>query len=455
MTQTSARPLAVVILAAGQGTRMRSNLPKVLHPVGGRAMLDWAIDAAQAAHAARTVVVAGPHAPQVRAHAQGRLGEDGVVVQPEPLGTGHAVRAAEAALAGFEGDVAVIYADTPLIRGAHIARLQALRGGAELAVLGFEAADPAGYGRLIRSPDGWLERIVEEKDASPEEKRVTLCNSGVLLAPASQLWRLLGQVTNQNAKGEYYLTDVVGLARAAGLRIAVALGEEADVLGVNSRAQLAQAEAAFQAQARAEAMQAGATLMDPNTIYFSFDTALAQDVVVEPNVFFGPGVRVEQGARIRAFSHLEGAAIGPGCEVGPFARLRPGALLEEGAKVGNFVEVKNTRLGKGAKASHLAYLGDAEIGARANIGAGAITCNYDGFAKHKTIIGEEAFIGSDTALVAPVRVGARAYTGTGSVITRDVADGALAVARGRQRELEGWAERFRAKAAAAKKGGEA
>jgi len=445
-------PLAVVILAAGQGTRMRSKLPKVLHAVGGRAMLDWSIDAAAGAGAARTVVVVGPHSPSVGAHAEQRLGAASVAMQREPLGTAHAVRAAEAALRDFVGDVAVIFADSPLIRADHLQALQALRAQADIVALGFEAADPRGYGRLLRGPDGGLEGIVEDKDATAEQRAITLCNSGVLLAPAERLWALLAQVDNANAKGEYYLTDIVRLGRAAGLRAAIALGEEADVLGVNSRAQLAQAEAAFQARARAAAMEAGVTLIDPATVYFSFDTALEQDVLVEPNVFFGPGVRVEAGARIRAFSHLEGAQIGPGCEVGPFARLRPGARLGEGAKIGNFVEVKNATLGPGAKANHLTYLGDADVGARANIGAGTITCNYDGFFKYRTTIGEEAFIGSDTALVAPVRVGARAYTGSGSVITKDVPEGALSVARGRQKNLEGWADRFRA--AAQKKKGE-
>lgn len=454
MRASNSTSLAVVILAAGQGTRMRSSLPKVLHPVGGRPMLDWALAAAAESGAARTVVVVGPHSPSVGAHVEGRLGLAAVAVQAEPLGTGHAVRAAQAALAGFVGDIAIIFADTPLIGARHIQALQALRSEAEVAVLGFEAADPTGYGRLITGLDGGLLCIVEEKEATPQERAVRLCNSGVLLAPADALWRLLAQVKNDNAKGEYYLTDVVRLARAEGLRAAVALGSEADVLGVNARAQLAQAEAAFQARARAAALEAGVTLLDPPTVHFSFDTDLAADVLVEPNVFFGPGVRVESGARIRAFSHLEGAHVGPGCEVGPFARLRPGARMDEAAKVGNFVEIKNATLGAGAKANHLSYLGDADIGARANIGAGTITCNYDGFFKYRTVIGEEAFIGSDTALVAPVTVGARAYTGSGSVITRNVPEGALAVGRTRQRDLEGWGDRFRAAALAKKKGKE-
>lgn len=442
--------LAVILLAAGQGTRMRSSRPKVLHPIGGRAMLDWAIDLATAAAAARIVVVAGAHSPEVGAHAARRLGEGAVVVQDPPLGTGHAVRTAEAALSGFTGDVLVCPADAPLIRPESVAAMRAARAQAEIVVLGFEAADPTGYGRLILGADGALERIVEHRDASPEERAVRLCNSAVILFSAPLLFELLARVTNDNATGEYYLTDVIGLARAAGRRIGVARASESEVQGVNGRAQLAAAEAAFQARRRAEALERGVTLIDPSTVFFSHDTELAEDVTIEPNVFFGPGVRVGPGAVIHAFSHLSGAAIGPGAEVGPFARLRPGAVLEEGAKVGNFVELKNARLGAGAKANHLSYLGDAEVGARANVGAGAITCNYDGLAKHRTVIGEEAFIGSNTALVAPVTVGARAYTGSGSVITRNVPEGALAVSRARQKDIAGWADAFRARSAAAK-----
>lgn len=441
-------PLAVVILAAGHGTRMRSDLPKVLHRVGGRAMLDWAIDAAQQAEAARIVIVAGPHAPQVGAHVVARLGEGALAIQDQPLGTAHAVLAAREALGDFAGDLLITYADAPLISAQHFAALRGGRAGAECVVLGFEAPDPTGYGRLLLEDDGALARIVEEKDASPAERAVSLCNSGVMLGPCDALLRLLGQVGNTNAKGEFYLTDVIGLARAGGARCSVVLGDARSVLGVNSRAQLAQAEAAFQAQARASALAAGVTLMDPESVFFSHDTQIAADVEIEPNVVFGPGVVIGAGARIRAFCHCEGAQIGAGCEVGPFARLRPGTVLAAGAKIGNFVETKNAQVGMGAKLNHLSYLGDCEIGGHANIGAGTITCNYDGFAKHRTVIGAGAFIGSNCALVAPVRVGAGAYTGSGSVITRDVADGALSVGRARQQDFPGWAERFRAKAAA-------
>lgn len=450
MSKSQSPPLAVVILAAGQGTRMRSKLPKVLHKVGGRPMLDWAIAAAQGAGAERIVVVVGPHSPDVAAHVQAQLGPNAIAVQMEALGTAHAVRAAEDALRGFEGDVCVVYADTPRISAHNLLALRAARDQAHAVLLAFTAADPTGYGRLVFGSDGRLARVVEENDATPAERALKLCNSGVILAPSALLWPLLSRIGNTNAKGEYYLTDLVALLHAEGVRVEnVAVGEH-EVLGVNSREQLAQAEAAFQHAARMQAMAGGVTLIDPATVFFSYDTVLGQDVVVEPGVWFGPGVRVGPGARIRAFSHLEGAVIGPACEVGPFARLRPGAELEEQAKVGNFVELKNTRLGRGAKASHLSYLGDAEIGADANIGAGVITCNYDGFFKYRTEIGDGAFIGSNSALVAPLRVGVRSYIASGSVVTGDVPDDALAVARVRQINKPDWSKRFRQQASARK-----
>jgi bifunctional UDP-N-acetylglucosamine pyrophosphorylase / glucosamine-1-phosphate N-acetyltransferase len=440
------RARAAIILAAGQGTRMKSDLPKVLHQVGGRAMLDWAIAAARRVGAGRVVVVAGAHAPAVGAHVEQALGAGAIAIQDPPLGTAHAVRAAEASLAGFEGDVIVLYADAPFVPAARIEEMFALRaakGG--LVALGFEARDATGYGRFILGGDGALERIVEHKDASEAERAVKLCNSGVLCADARVLFQLLSMVKNENAKGEFYLTDVVGLARSSGFATHVVVGEEADAMGVNSRAELAAAEAAFQARARAAAMEAGVTLIDPGSVFFSHDTEIANDVVIEPNVFFGPGVRIGKGARIKAFCHIEGAEIGAGANVGPSARLRPGTKLGAGVKIGNFVEIKNATFGAKAQASHLTYVGDADIGARANLGCGTITCNYDGFDKYRTVIGEDAFIGSDTALVAPVKVGDRAYTGSGSVITKDVPDDALAVARGRQSNIEGWAKKFRAK----------
>ena len=436
---------AVVILAAGQGTRMRSPTPKVLHRLAGRTLLDRAIDAAEQAGAARVVVVAGAHSPAVVAHARLRLGQDAVAIQDPPLGTGHAVRAAGPVLEGFVGDVLVTYADTPLLDAATLAPLfEARAAGADMAVLGFQAADPGAYGRLVLGEDGGLERIVEAKDASSQELAIRLCNSGVLVASARMLFALLAQVTNANAKGEYYLTDVVGLARAQGRTVQAVLAGEASVLGVNSQAELATAEAQFQHARRRQALNDGVSMPAPETVMFAWDTEVGPGAVVEPYVVFGPGVTVEGGATIRAFSHLEGAVVREGAIVGPYARLRPGAEIGREAHVGNFVEVKNASLGQGAKANHLAYLGDGEVGARANIGAGVIFCNYDGFDKHRTVVGDDAFVGSDCALVAPVRIGAGAYVGSGSVITRDVADDALALERSAQVEKPGWAAGFRA-----------
>lgn len=432
---------AAIILAAGQGTRMKSALAKPLHAVGGRAMLDWTLSLAGGAGVSETVVVWGAHSPAVRERAEAAGAK--TALQDPPQGTGHAVACAKEALSGFEGLAVVLYADTPLIRAETIESVfAALEAGASVAVLGFEADDPTGYGRLVET-GGQLERIVEHKEASEAERAIRLVNSGVLAAPASLLFDLLAQVTNENAKGEYYLTDIVAIARSRGLSCTVVRGEEGEMLGVNSRADLAAAEAAFQQRMRAHALAGGVTLTAPETVFFSYDTQIASDVTVEPHVVFGPGVSVASGAVIHAFSHLEGARVGPDVSVGPYARLRPGAVLEQGARVGNFVEVKKARLGAGAKANHLTYLGDAEIGAGANIGAGTITCNYDGFFKHTTVIGEGAFIGSNAALVAPVTIGKGAMTASGSVITQDVPDDALALARARQETKPGWAARFR------------
>jgi len=435
---------AVIVLAAGQGTRMRSSLPKVLHKVGARAMIDWTLAAAQSFGADRRIVVVGPHAPQVRAHLERAERPPEIAVQDQPLGTGHAVLAAREALADFEGDVVVLYGDTPLIRPETLqamAAVRAVHGG--VVVLGFRAENPAGYGRLIEDEQGRIARIVEERDADAEEKAVNLCNSGVFLADAKLLMQLLSMVRADNAKKEYYLTDIVGLGRSAGFATRYVGCPETEVLGVNSRLELSQAEAVFQNRARTEAMLAGVTMIDPNTVYFSYDTAIEADVVIEPHVFFGPGVSVAAGAHIKAHCHLEGAAVGPGAQLGPFARLRPGADLRAHVKIGNFVEVKNAVFHEKAQASHLTYVGDAEVGARANLGCGTITCNYDGFDKHHTVIGEDAFIGSDTALVAPVRIGAGAITGAGSVITKDVEPDALVVSRSPQKSVPGWAKAFR------------
>jgi bifunctional UDP-N-acetylglucosamine pyrophosphorylase/glucosamine-1-phosphate N-acetyltransferase len=446
MSPTNLRARAAVILAAGRGERMKSPLPKVLHPVGGRSMIDHAIDAALALGCERVVVVVGAHSPEVRAHVAARIGEASIAVQDPPLGTGHAVLAAASALADFAGDVVITYADAPLIPAGAVEGLFALReGGADVAVLGFEAGDPAAYGRLVMTGANGLEKIVEAKDASPEELAIRACNSGVLAADAHLLLELLGKVGNANAKGEYYLTDVVGLAVAAGWRVEVAFAREDDVLGVNSQAELAVVEGVFQARRRAELMAAGVTMTAPDTVYLAWDTQIGPGARLEPNLVFGPGVTVEGGAVIRAFSHLEGAKVAAGAIIGPFARLRPGAEIGAGAHIGNFVEVKNVTVGPSAKANHLSYLGDGAVGAGANIGAGTIFCNYDGFDKHRTEIGEGAFIGSNSALVAPVTIGRGAYTGSGSVITRDVAPDALALERADQVEKPGWAAAFRTK----------
>ena len=448
---TSARPSrAAIILAAGQGTRMKSPLPKVLHPVGGRAMLDHAIDAAEALGCERIVVVVGDHSPEVRAHVVKRLGEAAIAVQDPPIGTGHAVRCAEAALQGFSGQVIVTYGDVPLLKAQDIEA--AFGGGQGVTVVGFEARDPTGYGRLLVDADGGLEAIVEHKEASPDQLKVTLCNSGVMAAPAALLFDLLAEVRNDNAKGEYYLTDVVELARRRGEPTRAVFAHEDAVMGVNAQAELAVAEALFQTVQRETFLAAGVTMPAPETVHFSFDTEVGGGTTIEPYVVFGPGARIAGGARIRSFSHIEGATVAAGAEVGPYARLRPGADLGEGVKVGNFVEVKNVRMDAGAKANHLSYLGDGTVGAKANIGAGTIFCNYDGFDKFETHVGEGAFIGSNSSLVAPVTIGAGAYTGSGSVITKSVDADALGLERSIQLEKPGWAARFRAMKMARKKG---
>lgn len=443
---------AAIILAAGQGTRMKSPLPKVLHPVGGRAMLDHAIDAAEGLGCERIVVVVGAHSPEVRAHVEKRLGPDAVAVQDPPLGTGHAVRAAEGVLGDFVGEVIVTYGDVPLLRASDI---EAAFGGEGVTVIGFEARDPGAYGRLIIGKGGRLDAITEAKEATEEELRITACNSGVMAAPAGLLFELLAEVTNDNAKGEFYLTDVVGLARRRDAPTRVVFAGEDAVMGVNAQAELAQAEALFQAVQREAFLAAGVMMPAPETVHFAWDTEVGAGATIEPYVVFGPGARIAGGARIRAFSHIEGAKVAAGAEIGPYARLRPGSDIGETARVGNFVEVKNVVMGKGAKANHLSYLGDGTIGAATNVGAGTIFCNYDGFFKHRTTVGEGAFIGSNSALVAPVTIGDGAMVGSGSVITRDVAAGDLALGRGEQTVKAGWAARFvatmRAKKAALKK----
>lgn len=440
----SRRPLLVVVLAAGQGTRMKSALPKVLHKIAGRSMLGHVLAVAQAAGADALSVVVGPGMDDVRAEALAQAPGAAVFVQQVQQGTADAVLSARDALAAHSGDVLVLYADTPLLPLATIDALrERLDAGAGIAVLGFEAADPTGYGRLLTDPSGWLTAIREDKDASDAERRVRLCNSGVMAFRLDDLVGVLSRIGNANAKGEYYLTDAVETARASGARAAVVTCAEEDVLGVNSRDQLAAAEAIFQRRARLAVMREGATLIAPETVWLSFDTQIGRDVIIEPNVFFGPGVVVEDGAEIKANCHFERAHIGKNARIGPFARLRPGAELGPDVHVGNFVEVKNVSLGAGAKANHLSYLGDGSVGAGANIGAGTIFCNYDGFNKSRTEIGEKAFVGSNTSLVAPVKIGAGAYIGSGSVITRNVAPDALALERSSQEERPGWAAKFR------------
>ena len=442
---------AAVILAAGQGTRMRSTLPKVLHSVGGRPMIDWSIALARSVGCEQIVVVCSPGGEALQSHVAERLGRGAIAIQDPPLGTGHAVLAAKSALDDFDGDLVVLCGDVPLIQSETLEALFAeLQTGAAVGVLGFEAADPGAYGRLIVDADHNLEAIVEAKEATPTQLAESFCNSGVIAANSRTMFDLLARVTNDNVKGEYYLTDIVELSRKAGGMCRTVRCDEADVIGINTRKQLAEAEAAFQDKKRASVMAAGVTMIAPETVYFSHDTEIENDVFIEPHVVFGPGVAVRNGARVRSFSHLEGAEVGRNCEIGPYARLRPGAILERTVKVGNFVEVKNTRLGEGAKANHLAYLGDGDIGAGANIGAGTIFCNYDGFLKHKTTVGKDAFVGSNSALVAPVTIGDGAIVGSGSVITKDVESNALAVARGRQMQKAGWATAFRDKMAAIK-----
>lgn len=435
---------AAVILAAGQGTRMKSALPKVLHKVGGRALLDRVIDTVQATGCEKIVVVVGAGGGPVRDLVVGRLGEDAVAVQDPPLGTGHAVLAAKAALAGFQGDVLVTNGDCPLLSPHDLEPLFAFRReGVPLALLGFEPHDALLYGRMIRGADGHVIRIIEPKDATAEQLAVRTCYAGMLCAEKDRLFGWLARVGNNNAKGEYYLTEIVGLASHDEAMVKAAIAPENAVMGCDTPMQLAQAEAVFQRRCRDHFLAQGVAMQAPETVHFSWDTAIAPGVQVEPYVVFAPGVAIETGAVIRAFSHLEGAVVRSGAIVGPYARLRPGADIGEDAHIGNFVEVKKVRVGKGAKANHLSYLGDGVVGAGANIGAGTIFCNYDGFDKWETHVGEGAFIGSNTALVAPVKVGAGAYTGSGSVITKDVAADALAVARATQVERAGWAAKFR------------
>ncbi len=439
---STSRPIAAIILAAGQGTRMKSARHKVLHPIAGRPMLLHLLASVDALEPAQKIVVVGSGRDQLEAVLAGHATE--LAVQELQHGTGHAVRQAEAALDGFDGDVLVLYGDVPLVRTetmrAMIDRLDADDAPA-VVVLAFEPRDTLRYGRVI-AEGGVIAKMVEHKDATEAEQAVRLCNSGLMAVRVRDLFALLARVTDDNAAKEFYLVDIVNIARTDGRASSVIMAEEWEVAGVNSRAELAAVEAEWQERRRTQVMDDGVTLIAPETVWFAWDTAVGRDVTIEPNVFFGPGVSVADGATIRANCHIEGADIGPHVEVGPFARLRPGAVLEERSKVGNFVEVKKAIFGKGAKANHLSYVGDAEVGAGANIGAGTITCNYDGYFKYRTVIGERAFIGSNSALIAPVRIGADAIVAAGSAVSRDVLDGELRMVRAEQLVKPGWADRF-------------
>jgi len=438
------RRFAVVILAAGQGTRMRSDTHKVLHPIASRPLLLHLLDRVDALGAEPKVVVVGKGRDQVEAAIAGR----GVMiaVQSEQKGTGHAVQQAADALAGYSGPVLILYADTPFVETSTLRRmLDRLDGdgGPGIVVLASSPDDPLKYGRIILDRGDRIARMVEYKDATEEERAVRLCNSGMMAVRAGDLFRWLGEVGNDNAAGEYYLPDIVNIAAAEGREAVVIEGDPYEAAGVNSRAELAHLELEWQRRRREQALDEGATLIDPESVWFAYDTKLGRDVTVEPHVVFGPGVEIADGAVIHAFSHIEGATIGAKASIGPFARIRPGTRLAERTKVGNFVELKKAELGQGAKVNHLSYVGDASVGANANIGAGTITCNYDGFRKYRTEIGTGAFIGSNTALVAPVTVGDGAYVGAGSVITRDVEPDSLAIERSEQKGIAGWARRFR------------
>ena len=432
--------VAVIILAAGAGTRMQSDLPKVLHQVAHAPLVAHAIASTAELTPSRFVVVTGHGADAVEAEVSNFLPEASFARQEERLGTGHAVAQARPALEGFAGKALVLFGDTPFVKPETLSRM--LASDADITVLGFEAANPKGYGRLVLGADGFLDRIVEQKDANAAEDAVTLCNSGVMCVAVPQMFDLIDRIDNTNASGEYYLTSLPEIGNAQGLKTAVVTCEEAETLGVNSRTDLAKAEALFQSRARSELLANGVSLHAPDTVFLAQDTVIGRDAVIEANVVFGPGVTVESDARIRAFSHLEGCHVSAGAIVGPYARLRPGAEIGPDAKVGNFVEIKSADIQAGAKVNHLSYVGDATVGEAANIGAGAITCNYDGVMKHRTEIGERAFVGSNSSLVAPVTIGKQALVGSGSVITQNVPDGALAIGRGDQVNKPGLAIRL-------------
>lgn len=449
----AARSCLAIVLAAGEGTRMRSTLPKVLHVIAGRTLLAHVLTALAKAGGTQTAVVVGPDRDDVAAEAKRIAPNAQTFVQAERRGTAHAVLAAKDAIKKGADDVLVIFGDTPLILPETLAGLRsALIDGAAVAVLGFRPADPKGYGRLVTQGSELL-AIVEEADATDAQRAITLCNGGLMAIAGQHALTVLEKIGNANRKGEFYLTDAVTVARDMALKAVALEVAEDEVSGINTKAQLAAAEAVTQQRLRAAAMEAGVTLVAPETVHLCADTKLGKDVTIEPYVVFGAGVTVDDGATIRSFSHLHGAHVGKGAIVGPYARLRPGAKLEENVHIGNFVEVKEALIEAGAKANHLTYIGDARVGAGANIGAGTITCNYDGSAKHRTDIGAGAFVGSNSSLVAPVTIGDGAYIGSGSVITKNVPAGSLALERAQQVVKEGWAERLRSLKAVGKKGG--
>lgn len=439
----NARSSLTVVLAAGEGTRMRSALPKVLHPVASQSLLAHVLGAAPQGSDAALAVVIGPDHQAVADEARRVRKDAAIFVQAERLGTAHAVLSAREAVARGADDLLVAFGDTPLISAATFARLRApLANGAALAVLGFRAADPTGYGRLLLEGDQ-LVAIREEADASAEERKVTLCNAGVMAIDGRRALEILDRIGNANSKGEYYLVDAVAIVREMGLEAVVIETSEDEVRGINNKAQLAEAEAVMQMRLRKAALEAGVTMIAPETVFLSADTKFGKDVTIEPFVVIGPGMTIDDGAVIHSFSHLVQSSIGRKALVGPFARMRPGTSLGDGAKIGNFVETKAATIESGAKVNHLSYVGDAHVGAKANLGAGTITCNYDGFGKHKTLIGEGAFVGTNSSLVAPVKIGKGAYIGSGSVITKDVPDDAMAVERSQQTNREGGAKRYR------------
>jgi bifunctional UDP-N-acetylglucosamine pyrophosphorylase/glucosamine-1-phosphate N-acetyltransferase len=440
----SNRKTACIILAAGMGKRMRSDIPKPLHEVAGLPMVQHVIKTAESLSPEKIVVVVGPDMPDMATACKPHA----TAIQAVPNGTGGAALAAEEQLKGFDGDILVLFGDAPLVRPATLQRLlEARRMSPAVGVVyaAMEPADPGNYGRMILNDDNSVQKIVEYKDATEKERGITLCNGGILAADGAKLFDWLRQVGNDNAQKEYYLTDLPQIARKDNRTTHVVLVDEEEMLGANTRQQLSALEALLQKRLRLQHMDNGATLIDPATVFFSYDTQIGKDVVIEPNVFFGPGVTVADNVTIRAFSHIDGATIKSGAEIGPFARLRPGTILGEDVKIGNFVETKNTHMAKGSKASHLTYLGDAEVGERSNIGAGTITCNYDGFMKHKTVIGRETFIGSNTALIAPVTIGNGAVVGAGSTISDNVPDNALGITRAPQINKDNWAPEYKQK----------